>query len=125
MIGTSRFQPSLESFHREAFLFDVRARVGAPTFLRPSALPRRTAFTCRPAFDRLTAFLAIRRFPMPLLQIIALVLYTVEWVRTTWVLISFRMEAGIAIHPAIEILCGVTVFTLCSTLVFRSSAMRR
>lgn len=29
MIGTSRFQPSLESFHREAFLFDARARVGA------------------------------------------------------------------------------------------------
>ena len=69
--------------------------------------------------------LAIRRFPVPLLQIIALILYTVEWLRTTWVLISFRIEAGIAIHPAIEILCGVTVFTLCSTLVFRSSTMHR
>lgn len=56
MIGTSRFQPSLESFHREAFLFDARARVGAPTFLRPFALPRRTAFACRLAVDRLTAF---------------------------------------------------------------------
>lgn len=56
MIGTSRFQPSLESFHREAFLFDARARVGAPTFLRPFALPRRTTFACRLTFDRLTAF---------------------------------------------------------------------
>lgn len=56
MISSSRFQSSLESFHREAFLFDARARVGAPTFLRPFALPRRTDFACRPAFDRLTAF---------------------------------------------------------------------
>lgn len=56
MIDGHQFHPLLESTHREAFLFDARARVGAPTFLRPSALPRRTAFASRLTFDRLTAF---------------------------------------------------------------------
>lgn len=125
MIGTSRLQhPRLKAFTVKRFFLMLAPALahllfcahllyqGAPLLL--AALPLIGL-----------PLLAIRRFPVPLLQIIALVLYTVEWVRTTWVLISFRMEAGITIHPALEILCGVTVFTLCSTLVFRSSDMRR
>ncbi len=69
--------------------------------------------------------LAIRRFPIPFIQITTLLFYTVEWVRTTWLLCNFRMEVGITIHPAIEILVSVTLFTLCSTLVFHSSEIRR
>ena len=66
----------------------------------------------------------VRRFPLPQMQMLALLCYAIEWVRTTWALTTFRLEVGISIHPAIEILGGVALFTLLSALVFRSPMMR-
>ena len=68
--------------------------------------------------------LVVRRFPLPQMQMLALLCYAIEWVRTTWALTTFRLEVGISIHPAIEILGGVALFTLLSALVFRSPMMR-
>lgn len=68
--------------------------------------------------------LAVRQFPLPQVQILALLCYAIEWVRTTWALTTFRLDAGVSIHPAIEILGGVALFTLLSALVFRSPMMK-
>lgn len=68
--------------------------------------------------------LAVRRFPLPQVQILALLCYAIEWVRTTWALTTFRLDAGVSIHPAIEILGGVALFTLLSALVFRSPMIK-
>lgn len=64
--------------------------------------------------------LVVRRKGVALLQMLVLGGYALEWVRTTWELTTVRLAVGVSIHPALEILSGVTLFTLLSALVFRS-----
>lgn len=50
--------------------------------------------------------LAMRQRGVAVLQTLVLGGYALEWVRTTWVLTTARLAAGVSIHPALEILSG-------------------
>ena len=45
---------------------------------------------------------------------LVLVLFACEWARAGYELVMRRLDAGGSIHPALEIMAGVTVFTLLS-----------
>ena len=55
---------------------------------------------------------------------VMLVLFALEWARAGWVLVAARLDAGTRIHPAAEIMAGVTVFTLLSALVFHHAKLK-
>ena len=44
------------------------------------------------------------------------VLFACEWARAGWELVMRRLDAGGSIHPALEIMAGVTAFTLLAAL---------
>ena len=54
----------------------------------------------------------------------ALVLATLEWIRTTFTFVSLRLKIGVPWTRLAIILGIVAVFTLASTLVFYSSTLR-
>lgn len=54
----------------------------------------------------------------------ALVLATVEWIHTTFVFASVRIEQGQPYFRLVLILGGVVFFTLASTLVFFSKGLK-
>ncbi|HEX4824080.1 MAG TPA: hypothetical protein VFV19_07185 [Candidatus Polarisedimenticolaceae bacterium] len=73
----------------------------------------------------LIGLLAVRRRWAVRVVQAALVLGTVEWVRTTVELARRRSEAGEPFVRLVIILGAVSVVTLASALVFRSARLRR
>lgn len=52
------------------------------------------------------------------LQQLCLLCYTCEWAYSTYELVARRILEGASYHPALEIMAGVTIFTLLTALVF-------
>jgi hypothetical protein len=73
----------------------------------------------------LLVVLAIPRAWAARLVQVALVLGTVEWLRTVYVLVRVRQAMGEPWTRAAIIIGAVAVFTACSWLVFQSAAVRR
>lgn len=73
----------------------------------------------------LLAVLAIRRPVSARLVQAGLVIGTVEWLWTLFVLVSQRMEAGAPATRLVLILGGVAAFTLLSALAFETRSLRR
>ena len=55
---------------------------------------------------------------------LGLLLATIEWLLTTYLLVSYRLKADLPWIRVAFIMGGVAVFTLASTLVFRLSALK-
>lgn len=62
------------------------------------------------------AFVPVRY--MNRLQQLCLLGYACEWAYSTYELVARRILEGRSYHPALEIMAGVTLFTLLTALVF-------
>lgn len=65
--------------------------------------------------------LLLQFLPIPYmnrLQQVALIVYACEWAYSTYELVARRILEGMAYHPALEIMSGVTLFTLLSAWAF-------
>src|SRR5262249_29459532 len=72
----------------------------------------------------LIALLGVRRRFTPPVVRIALLLGTLEWVRTLWRLASDRMQEGRPYLRLVAILGGVALLTGLSALLFRTARLR-
>ena len=57
------------------------------------------------------------------LQQVILLGYTCEWAYSTYELVARRLLEGRSVHPAVEIMMGVTLFTLATSFVFYRSSL--
>ncbi len=77
------------------------------------------------AISLLTPFVLLIRRPLSVRIVqAALVLATLEWIRTVFVLASVRARAGTSSTRLVIILAAVACFTLASALVFYSKTLR-
>ena len=73
----------------------------------------------------LLPLLIIRKFWVPWVMQVTLLLGAVEWVRTLVSVAQIRIEFGMPWTRMALILAAVALFTACSGLVFRSKALRK
>lgn len=68
--------------------------------------------------------MAVRRRFVRWFEEALLFLYAIEWARAGWDVVSMRAAYGLTYHPALEIMAGVTVFTIIAALVFELPSIR-
>ena len=94
---------------RKVLLDPARALDAA--LLRASSLPRRAACGSAAPLGALI-LLAVKGAGATRLLALLHVLFACEWARAGGKIVMRRLETGGSIHPALEIMAGVTLFTI-------------